>query len=367
MHNVTSAFLLSRVHGLGPAKIKQLYCEFGALDAALNASAERLGELVRADIYQQILALQTHSNADAWRSAEALANWLDQHSDVRVLVLGDDDYPAMLADTPAPPPLLYCRGDSNVLELPQLAVVGSRNPTAGGSKTAYEFSRCLAAGGFAITSGLALGIDTCAHRGAIAAEGVTIAVMGTGIDRLYPARNRALGEEIIARGGALVTEFAPGTASEAANFPRRNRVISGLSVGTMVVEAAVKSGSLITARYAVEHQREVFAVPGSINNPLSRGCHALIKSGAKLVECAEDIISELDGALAYKREQLKPRSKEPPAQAEHWLLPFMGYDPVTLDQLCERSGKCAGELAAALLDLELDGVIAQRGSYYSRL
>ncbi|WP_020208554.1 DNA-processing protein DprA [Gilvimarinus chinensis] len=366
MHNVISAFLLSGVFGLGPAKLKQLQREFGSFDVALNASAERLGTVVRADICEQISALANRRNTEAWQAAEQLSHWLDQHPEVQVLVLGDADYPALLADTPAPPPLLYCRGNIDALELPQLAVVGSRNPTAGGSKTAFEFSRFLAAGGFAITSGLALGIDTCAHRGALSAGGVTVAVMGTGIDRIYPARNRTLAEEIITQGGTLVTEFAPGTASEAANFPRRNRVISGLSAGTMVVEAAVKSGSLITARYALEHQREVFAVPGSINNPLSRGCHSLIKNGATLVECAEDIITELSGVLAFKREQLQ-QTDESQVEQTHWLLPFLGFDPVNLDQLCERSGKSAGELSAALLDLELEGVISQRGSYYTRL
>ncbi|UTF59099.1 DNA-processing protein DprA [Gilvimarinus sp. DA14] len=364
MQAFTPAFLLSRVRGLGPSKIKQLYSQFGSLQSVLNTSAERLEQCLSADICRQIKALQNRDSEEHWRAAEDLACWLEQHPEVSLLSLDDEDYPALLADTPAPPPLLYVRGNLNALELPQLAVVGSRNPTAGGSKTAFEFSRCLASGGFAITSGLALGVDACAHRGALAGDGITLAVMGTGIDRLYPARNRALAEEIVAGGGALVTEFAPGTASEAANFPRRNRIISGLSLGTMVVEAAVKSGSLITARYAVEHQREVFAVPGSINNPLSRGCHALIKNGAKLVECADDIIAELNGALAYKHEQLAAQA---PTEAEHWLLGFMGYDPVTLDHLCERSGKNAGELAAALLDLELEGVVAQRGSYYSRL
>ncbi|MCP8900532.1 DNA-processing protein DprA [Gilvimarinus xylanilyticus] len=364
MDNLTSALTLARIDGLGAVKIKRLYLAFGSLPAVFKASADQLGTSLEARLVNQIDTLQDDERHPIHRLVALDKQWLADNPEVRILSLGDAAYPQLLADTPAPPPVLYVRGNADALELPQLAMVGSRSPTAGGDKTAFEFARYLAAGGFAITSGLALGVDASAHRGALHGGGVTIAVMGTGIDRVYPARNRGLADQILAQGGALVTEFAPGIASDAANFPRRNRVISGLSLGTMVVEAAIKSGSLITAKYALEHQREVFAVPGSIHNPLSRGCHQLIKNGAKLVESAEDIVSELEGGLAFKRGQVQSQQ---PRQPEHWLLTLMGYDPVSVDQLCDLSGKSASELTATLLDLELEGKIAQRGSYYTRL
>lgn len=362
MNATSAALLLSRLPGVGPGTIKPLFEHFGSLPSAAQASGAELQSLLPSSALQQLLDARQTPEHPLNRALAADLAWLEQHPDVHPLTLGSSDYPALLADVACCPPLLYVRGKLAALELPQLAIVGSRNPTTGGAAIARDFARCLASGGFAITSGLALGIDGCAHRGALDAGGVTLAVMGTGIDCIYPARHRALAEEIVEAGGALVSEFAPGIRSQASNFPRRNRIISALSLGTMVVEAAVKSGSLITAKYALEQQREVFAVPGSINNPLARGCHSLIRSGAKLVESAEDILSELGGALAYKREQVM----ESRAPREHWLLSAMGYDPVTLDTLCQRTGQTAGALSAELMDLELEGAVEQRGSYYNR-
>jgi DNA processing protein len=288
----------------------------------------------------------------------------------------------LLREIPRPPPLLFVRGDPTCLSLPQLAIVGSRNPSGGGVENAERFAHYLAERGFAITSGLALGVDAAAHRGALRAGGKTIAVMGTGIDLIYPSRHRQLAQDIIGSGGALVSEFPLGTASHACNFPQRNRIISGLSGGTLVVEAAVQSGSLITASYALQHDREVFAIPGSIHNPLARGCHQLIRQGATLVETAQDIVDQLAGLLSYKRQEIKSaRAPQPelftePAgagdepelcAAEQNLLQALGYDPLSVDLLAERTGLDVGNLSAQLIGLEIKGLIQQVGACYQRL
>jgi len=213
-----------------------------------------------------------------------------------ILTLHDPAYPALLKEIADPPPLLFVRGDPAVLSRPQLGIVGSRNPTPGGRSLAEDFARSLSRCGLVVTSGMALGIDAAGHRGALRGGGTTLAVAGTGPDRIYPARHRDLARAIVEQ-GAIISEFAPGTPALPSNFPRRNRIISGLSLGVLVVEAACRSGSLITARLAAEQGREVFALPGSIHNPLARGCHHLIRQGAKLVEDIEDIVEEL-GPLA---------------------------------------------------------------------
>ncbi|MBU2884245.1 DNA-processing protein DprA [Gilvimarinus agarilyticus] len=365
MDGIESILTLSYLPQLGPARIKQLHSAFGSCADVLERDPQVLAG------YMPEVALTElghwHRNPDhpireqVKRDSDALHR---QESTI-LTFLGHEHYPELLYNISAPPPFLTIRGSITTLELPQIAMVGTRRPTAGGRDVARSFARYLAGAGFAITSGLALGVDACAHRGALEAKGVTLAVLGTGLDTIYPARNRALADEIEAAGGTLISEFLPGTAPEAKNFPRRNRVISGLSLGTMVVEAAVKSGSLITARYALEQEREVFAVPGSIHNPMSRGCHALIKDGAKLVETADDIIDELGAAIAYKKQQCSQPQEKAPEQ--HWLLPFMGYDPVSVDSLCERSGANTSEITPALLELELDGLIEQRGCHYCRI
>ena len=281
-----------------------------------------------------------------------------------------------------PPPLLYVRGQINALHLPQIAIVGSRNPSSGGAENAESFARYLAQQGFAITSGLALGVDGAAHKGALAGWGKTIAVMGTAVDRIYPARHRALALEIIEKGGALISEFPLGTGSYAGNFPQRNRIISGLSLGTLVVEAAVQSGSLITARQAVEQNREVFAIPGSIHNPLSKGCHQLIRQGATLVECAQDILDQLQGLLEFKWQEAQqelPFVKDEKTQVQpspiinlpdedHGpLLKAIGFDPVSLDVLVERTQLAVHELIPQLTLLELSGKIETIGGCYQRI
>ena len=291
----------------------------------------------------------------------------------RLVNWGSPDYPALLVDLPDPPAVLYVDGDAAVLGLPQLAVVGSRNPTALGRDTATQFARHLASSGLAITSGLALGIDAAAHRGALEAGGRTVAVLGCGLDRVYPPEHEGLARSIAAQ-GALVSELPVGTPPLKQHFPRRNRLIAGLSVGTLVVEAAVGSGSLITARLAAEQGREVFAIPGSIHNPMARGCHRLIRQGAKLVETADDVFAELGallGSLAPSASAETPEKQvdSVPALDNEYeiLLDALGFGPASVDALVARTGLDAGAVASMLLILELEGRIAQQpGGLYCR-
>jgi DNA processing protein len=296
--------------------------------------------------------------------------WQDKPGN-RIMTCQDPDYPVLLSQVDTPPPLLYIHGNPDILGEPMLAIVGSRNPTPPGTRTATDFARHLSASGLIICSGLALGIDAASHQGALDAGAPTVAVMGTGLDRVYPARHRDLARQI-AEHGALVSEFPVGTAPRAENFPRRNRIISGLSLGTLVVEAAIRSGSLITARHAGEQGREVFAIPGSIHNPLSRGCHHLIRQGAKLVETATDVIDEL-GMLAnscYPADQTTVYAGEPSKLAPDYkqLIDFIGFENTSIDQLVDNSGLTSAEVSSMLLQLELSGYIASSpGGLYNRL
>jgi DNA processing protein len=299
--------------------------------------------------------------------------WLDE-SRCTLLPCFDAGYPELLRLSPDAPPLLYVRGRVDVLREPQLAMVGSRNPTAGGRATAREFAASFARLGLTITSGLALGIDAACHEGALAAGGTTIAVLGCGLDICYPRENRALFDRI-AGSGALVSEFPPGTEPRAALFPQRNRIIAGLAHGTLVVEAARRSGSLITARLAGIAGREVFALPGSIHNPLARGCHELIRQGAKLVERVEDVLAELRISLAHQLlgSSLEPSTGPPAAapvldKAYKILLDALAFEPASVDSLVERTGLNSESIASMLLILELDGHVAPHpGGRYSRM
>lgn len=289
---------------------------------------------------------------------------------------GSAAYPALLAAIADPPLVLFVEGDPGVLGLPQLAVVGSRNPTSIGRETATQFAEHLARTGLAITSGLALGIDAAGHRGALLASGRTIAVLGRGLDAIYPRENTALAAEIVAKGGALIADLPTGTPPLKQNFPRRNRIISGLAVGTLVVEAALQSGSLITARLAGEQGREVFAIPGSIHSPLSHGCHRLIRQGAKLVESVDDIFSELGALLAGLT--VPGRAEAADVQGDlgqeldkdyEILLDALGFEPAGVDVLVARTGLKAESVASMLLILELDGRVQQQpgGRFCRRL
>jgi len=292
----------------------------------------------------------------------------------RSIAYSDPDYPPQLRAIPDPPALLHLQGDAASLAAPAIAIVGSRRPTPAGRETAYAFARGLAAGGLVITSGLAAGIDAEAHRGALDAGGRTVAVCGTGLDVVYPASNARLAERIAAR-GALVSEFPPGTPPLPHHFPRRNRLISGLALGVLVVEAQHRSGSLITARLAAEQGREVFALPGSIHNPLARGCHRLIRDGARLVESVEEVLAglqaDLFGALAPGAAQAPAGtafSGGPLDREAKILLNACGFEPVDVDTLVARTGFQAGSVASMLVLLELRGEVEScAGGLYCRL
>jgi DNA processing protein len=279
--------------------------------------------------------------------------------DNHLVCFDDSAYPELLRQINNPPTLLYARGDLSLLHEPQIAVVGSRHCTPGGSQNAFEFSAQLAAAGFTITSGMALGIDSAAHRGALHVAGKTIAVTGTGLDVVYPGRNQKLAAKIIEH-GLMVSEFTLGTPARPANFPQRNRLISGLTLATLVVEATRRSGSLITARLAAEQGREVLAIPGSIHNPQSRGCHQLIRDGAAIAESPADIASELAAPGRYPPHRAEPQDNERYRQldpASRQLLEAIGYDPVNCDILVQRSGLTIDKLSSMLLLLEMNDLI----------
>ena len=291
-----------------------------------------------------------------------------QQQDIQLIPISSQNYPELLKQITDPPPLLYVKGDVTLLNRPQLAMVGSRRATRAGGENAFRWARELARNGFVVTSGLALGIDAESHRGALAAEGGSVAVLGTGIDLVYPARNQPLFEQLATQ-GAIISEFPLGAAPHPTRFPKRNRVISGMSLGVLVVEAALRSGSLITARCALEQGREVFAIPGSLNNPGSRGCHALIQQGAKLVVTVMDIMEELQGWLPMVEEKVCEGENhgqllEP---VEQELLNLLGFDPANLDLLQNRSQWPMAELMASLTSLELKGLVENQGGIYTRL
>ncbi|MBK1718223.1 DNA-protecting protein DprA [Thiocystis violacea] len=353
---------------IGSRTFGRLTDHFGSPSAVLGASAEQLG---RIGLKQETIAALRQPDEAA---IESVLRWAEQPG-AHILTRADPRYPSALNEIPDAPPLLYARGDPSLLSEPQIAIVGSRNPTPGGRGVTEEFARRLAGYGLIITSGLAVGVDGAAHAAALE-QGRTIAVLGTGPDLVYPAVHRDLARRIVER-GLMVSEFPPGQGPLARNFPRRNRIISGLSLGVLVTEAALKSGSLITARCALEQGREVFAVPGSILNPLARGCHALIRDGAKLVEGAEDILAELAPRL---RALLQEAGNEPalPAGSEtglasdpdpdrQRLLDAMGHDPVALDELTGRTGFPVERIASMLLLMELDGHVSSfPGGRYCR-
>jgi len=347
---------LSLTPGLGTATLRNLLRKFGLPREVLAQSRSALAPLIGTESLAAI---------ESPRVRDAVARALDwaRAEDHFVITLADESYPRALLEIADPPAVLYAHGRAELLQRPALAIVGSRNATAQGESNAEHFARALSDAGLTIVSGLALGIDAAAHRGGLAGAASTIAVLGTGVDVVYPNRNAELAAEI-ARRGLLVSEFALGTPAIAHNFPRRNRLISGLARGCLIVEAAIASGSLITARCAADQGRDVFAIPGSIHSPLAKGCHALIKSGAKLVESAEDVLAELAGFQATARASTLTAAPE----ADTGLLAVMGHDPVDVDSLCERAGLSPEEVTSQLLRLELDGrVTALPGGLYQRL
>lgn len=347
---------LTLLKGLASASVRQLLTAFGSPQQVLDAGISDLRRHVTPDL---AAAIAGGGNAAAARAA---LSWLGEPANSMV-ALGDADYPQLLLQIPDPPPVLYVKGDCSLLNRFALAIVGSRNATVQGVANAEQFAHALSDAGITIVSGLALGVDAAAHRGGLAGAASSIAVVGTGLDIVYPARNRTLAHALAAR-GALISEFPLGSPALAANFPRRNRVISGISRGCLVIEAALQSGSLITARLANEQGREVFALPGSIHSPLAKGCHRLIKAGAKLVDDANDILEEFD----FARAPVAAKSAAAPASAAARLLEAVGHDPCGLDALIVRAGVPADALATLLLELELSGLIEKLpGNIYQRV
>ncbi len=364
MSDSRAQLALWRVPGVGPRLFQELISKFGSASAALAAGPAGWRSLGVDERLQQALA------EPDWAGADRDLDWERAASDRIILFLGQPLYPDRLAEIPAAPPVLFVIGDPELLSYPQLGVVGSRKPTAGGKQSAHQFAAHLGSAGLGITSGLALGVDSAAHEGALDGNGYTIAVTATGPDRIYPSRNRELARRI-SENGAIVTEFPTGVSARPDHFPRRNRIISGLSLGVLVVEAGLRSGSLITARYALEQDREVFAIPGSIHNPLAKGCHRLIRQGqAKLVEQAADILEELPAQLSL------PEAADTPAPLEDAAVPdpdhaavlaAIGHDPVTLDAVLQRTGLTPEAVSSILLILELQGhVTAMSGGRYAR-
>ena len=377
---------------IGAESFLVLLQQFGSAQATLNAPADKIAALVR---HKQ--AAESWRNADkralAQQSAEAALQW-EMQDGCRLLLLQDDDFPEMLTQGITAPPVLFLRGNAELLHIPSAAIVGSRHATPQAMRIAKDFGRALSEKGIPVVSGMASGIDTAAHQGALQADGGTIAVWGTGIDRIYPPSNKNLAYDIAER-GLIVSEFPLDTRPFAGNFPRRNRLIAALSQLTLVVEAALESGSLITAKLAAEMGREVMAVPGSIDNPHSKGCHKLIKDGAKLVECLDDILHEcpqllqntpvpsysINKTVKPKNDQTKrlqpktivdepqrPSENLPAAPSTSALLEAMGYDPIHPDILAQQTNMAAADVYAQLLEYELDGIVAALpGGRYQRV
>jgi len=365
---------LQHASGFGPAKIVMLAeNNIHPLDLLGINQKSLLAKINLPDKTQHALL-----NPD-WQAIEHDLAWAHQ-SKCYIIPFVSSWYPALLREIPDPPIVLFAQGDPELLQFPQLAMVGSRNPSHTGKETAFEFARHLSHAGLIITSGMATGIDTHSHRGALAASGLTIAVTGTGLDCVYPAKNKDLAEQIVEQ-GLLLSEYVIGTKPAAHNFPRRNRIISGLSIGTLVVEAATQSGSLITARQAMEQGREVFAIPGSIHNPLARGCHYLIRQGAKLVETGDDVLQELAPSIEkLRRDQTSYKPEKPHENSklsgdnnvatnthQQQLLDCMDYEPVSIDMLVQRSRLTPEKISSMLVELEINGLITSSGGLYLRV
>ncbi|MDG9666462.1 DNA-processing protein DprA [Hahella sp. CR1] len=360
-------------------------------DSRLALLAQHFEESSQTDDFQLGVSSNLSFSTELWRAIERVISygdrpinaqvastlrWSEQMGN-RLFLLPDSDYPSLLRLLPDPPAVLYARGRYELIHQPQIAMVGSRNPSVHGQETARQFARSLGESGFTITSGLAAGIDGSAHAGALGTLGSTIGVLGSGLNVIYPAKHRDLAQKMM-ENGLLVSEFPPDTQPRSQHFPKRNRIISGLSLGTLVVEASLRSGSLITARNALEQHREVFAIPGSIHNPQARGCHHLIKQGAKLVECTDDILAELPALMGLYRSlnepwttvfaaeefpgqqsQPEPTSLAPLSEQAEVVLNGMGYDCTAPDALVERTGLSIAEIRSVLIELELEGWVQE--------
>lgn len=370
LEEIESWLQLWRVSGIGPKHFQTLLTSF---EKPIHVLESNLSSLKQAGVSDRLANKILDSKPE---SIESDLDWLNLSEKHHIITIHCDSYPSMLKQISDPPAILYVHGDLSLLKDPQIAIVGSRNPTQSGMTASYDFSHYLGKTGLCITSGLALGVDGAAHKGALEVNAPTIAVIATGIDRVYPAKHRELAHKIV-ENGVIVSEFPIGTQPHSGNFPRRNRIISGLSYGTLVVEAALRSGSLITARLASEQNREVFAMPGSIHNPLARGCHQLIRQGAKLVETAQDILEEMSAVIDLSQLDehdseteisTDPQTNHEDDEEYTILLDKMGFDPVPIDELVVRTGYSSESIAAMLLMLELqDRVSSNGGGTYTRL
>ncbi len=354
MEQQSRAWLILAHAHLRVAELEVLLSLFGSTESIIAQKQSALKNAGLSD--EKSLAISSPDNEILSRALK----WLD-HDSHHLIAFGHDSYPELLTQIPGRPLLLYVNGDVDALHLPSLAIIGSRNPTQGGLRNSVEFARYLARQGFLIVSGLAEGIDTAAHRGALDVDGKTVAFLGSGIDRVYPGANRDLAHAICER-GALVSEYPLGARPLRWHFPERNRLISGLCLGTLVVEAARRSGSLITARLAAEQGREVFALPGSIHNPLARGCHELIRQGAKLVETAGDIMNELAPLTRHMLQNATESTRSETSVQNidddyDELLAMLSHDPITIDELESQSGLTIDQLSSMLLILELHGEV----------
>lgn len=363
---------LNQIPRLGPIALKRLWQLFGSAERILGATERQLLETgLNEKLVRQIITIDPNQTTPY---LEQVDQWLLQPQN-SLLCWDDPDYPPSLLAIDDPPPLLYLVGDAEILSQPQVAIVGSRSATPQGLGNARQLARDLSLSGLIPTSGMALGIDAAAHQGALDGLGLTVAILGTGVDLYYPKRHQLLATQILDHGGVLVSELPLGSPPRGPQFPRRNRIISGLSLGLVVVEATLKSGSLVSASLALEQGRELFALPGSIHNPQARGCHQLIRQGAWLIDSAEQILQELVPQL---RSESDPATKvetlissddtaisslEPEQQS---LLEALGYDPVSLDQLVIRTGLQVDQLQSQILALELQGMIASVAGGYQR-
>lgn len=359
--------LLSFLPGLGPVRTRQLLEHFTEPERILYAPRKELALFLPDKIVDAICNHQVQETIN--RQLQYTRAWYESSNGHFIITPESTHYPTNLKELPDAPVVLYVIGNVELLNEPQVGVVGSRRPTPGGRRVAKEFCEQLVRSGLVITSGMAMGIDAAAHQGALGCYGGTIAVLGTGVDQVYPVRHKDL-YSLIANHGAVVSEFPLGTEPFAGNFPKRNRIISGLSLGVLVVEAAIESGSLISARLAAEQGRDVFAVPGSVINPLSRGCHKLIREGAVLVESADDILMELAPLL---KQQLQAPAMDAPASMQVAdplrlkVIESMGFDVISLDQISESTGIGCAELSVLLTEMELDGLIEATAGGFIRL
>ncbi len=359
--------LILSVSGLGVVRYWKLLDAFGSVDKVFDAPKDQLNAMLKPDLADQIDDIRQQARHPSLIEVRRSLEWSEANR-IHVVSHSDPMYPPLLSEIAQAPPYLFVKGDISALQRDQVAIVGSRSASKAGLANAHNMAADLVSRNFVVTSGLALGIDGHAHAGALGGLGQTVAVVGTGIDVVYPYRHKQLAKNIVENGGAIVSEFPLGTVARPQNFPRRNRIISGLSVGTLVIEAAVKSGSLITAKYALEQNREVFAIPGSVHSPLSRGCHTLIKQGAVLVENAEDICAELEG-FAAKTPAVGDRDGTTTleiSEEERHIFELLEYDPMSLETIAAATGLAVNRLLSGLMSLEMSGYIYNENGHYTK-